>query len=600
MFAKSSPMETLYGDRRESRKAQGLHVRKRFKIRVFSVASNARVCYNVPIRGDDMAHIGFREDLYNEFKSDKNCLPDSDIIDAVVAFANTDGGYLYLGVENNGDITGLHKKHRDVTQLAAFVANKTVPPLSVRTEILDLEHPVLKISVPRMTTVVASSDGKIQRRRLKADGQPENIPMYPYEMASRLSSLRLLDYSAQPVPDAVYQDLDPVERERLRNIIRSYRGEISLLELSDEELDKSLQFVVTREGKLIPTFCGMLLIGKKEALRHHMPTAEASIQILSGTDIKVNDSFFLPILAAFEKISDAFTPWNSSGELDMGLYRMTVPDYDSRAFREALVNAFCHRDYSCLGRVLVQVNDEGISISNPGGFIEGIRADNLLDAEPHGRNPVLADAMKRIGLAERTGRGIDRIYEGSLLNGRLLPDYSGSTATSVRLFIPKGPTDKAFIRMISAEQKRLGRPLPIHSLLALNAVKQLHRATVQDVASQMHTEENRARVILETLAESGLVERVGTGRGRYYLLSPQYYKESNDSIAYVRNRDIDIIRYQELIMQLASAKGFVTRADAVELLHISPSQAYRVLQKLKESGKLLLKGNGAGAKYYPG
>lgn len=59
-------------------------------------------------------------------------------------------------------------------------------------------------------------------------------------------------------------------------------------------------------------------------------------------------------------------------------------------------------------------------ISNPGGFIEGINADNLLDAEPHGRNPVLADALKRIGLAERTGRGIDRIYEGSLLYGRLL------------------------------------------------------------------------------------------------------------------------------------------------------------------------------------
>ena len=67
----------------------------------------------------------------------------------------------------------------------------------------------------------------------------------------------------------------------------------------------------------------------------------------------------------------------------------------------------------------------------------------MLDAEPHGRNPALADAMKRIGLAERTGRGIDRIFEGSLLYGRLLPDYSNSTQSSVKLFIPKGPTDKA-------------------------------------------------------------------------------------------------------------------------------------------------------------
>ena len=466
-----------------------------------------------------MSNIGFKENLVNEFKSDRMCLPDSDIIDAVVAFANTDGGDLYLGVENDGEITGLHSRHKDITQLAAFIANRTVPPVSVRTEILEYDPPVLKISVPKRTSVVASSDGKIQRRRLKPNGEPENVPMYPYEITARLSSLSLLDYSAQPVPDATYQDLDPVERERLRNIIRSYRGETALLELNDEELDRALQLVVIQDGAIIPTFCGMLLIGRKEALKRHMPTAEASVQVLVGTDIKVNESFYFPILAAFEKISDAFSAWNHSEEMEQGLFRITIPDYDPRAFREALVNAFCHRDYSVLGRVLVQITDEGMTISNPGGFIEGIRVDNLLDAEPHGRNPALADAMKRIGLAERTGRGIDRIFEGSLLYGRLLPDYSSSTQSSVKLFIPKGPTDKAFICMVSEEQHRLGRSLPIHLLLTLDAVKQLHRASVQDVAERTHTVESRARVVLENLVESGLVERLGNGRGRYYIMS---------------------------------------------------------------------------------
>ena len=167
-----------------------------------------------------MSNIGFKENLVNEFKSDRTCLPDSDIIDAVVAFANTDGGDLYLGVENDGQITGLHNRHKDITQLAAFIANRTVPPVSVRSEILEFDLPVLRISVPKRPSVVATSDGKIQRRRLKPNGEPENVPMYPYEITARLSSLSLLDYSAQPVPDATYQDLDPVERERLRNIIR--------------------------------------------------------------------------------------------------------------------------------------------------------------------------------------------------------------------------------------------------------------------------------------------------------------------------------------------------------------------------------------------
>ena len=544
-----------------------------------------------------MSNIGFKENLVNEFKSDRTCLPDSDIIDAVVAFANTDGGDLYLGVENDGKITGLHNKHKDITQLAAFIANRTVPPVSVRTEILEYDSPVLKISVPKRTSVVASSDGKIQRRRLKPNGEAENVPMYPYEITARLSSLSLLDYSAQPVPDAAYQDLDPVERERLRNIIRSYRGETALLELNDEELDKALQLVTIQDGAIVPTFSGMLLIGRKESLKCHMPTAEASIQVLVGTDIKVNESFYLPILAAFEKISDTFSAWNHSEEMEQGLFRITIPDYDPRAFREALVNAFCHRDYSVLGRVLVQITDEGMTISNPGGFIDGIRADNLLDAEPHGRNPALADAMKRIGLAERTGRGIDRIFEGSLLYGRLIPDYSNSTQSSVKLFIPKGPTDKAFICMVSEEQQRLGRSLPIHLLLALDAVKQLHRASVQDVAERIHTDEGRVRVVLETLVESGLVERLGNGRGRYYIMSSRYSKKTNNAVEYVRNRDIDAPRHQELVMQLAQTKGEVTRADVVELLHVTPSQAYRILQKLKDAGQLSLEGKGAGAKY---
>lgn len=169
-------------------------------------------------------NIGFLEDMTHEFKSDKTRLQDSEIVDAVVAFANSDGGELYIGVEDDGEITGLHPAHMDITQLAAFIANKTVPPIAVRVERIDLDLPIAKIEVPKKTAIVSSSTGKIQRRRIKTDGSPENVPMYPYEIATRLSSLSLFDYSAQPVPDADYNDLDSVERERLRNIIRAYRG----------------------------------------------------------------------------------------------------------------------------------------------------------------------------------------------------------------------------------------------------------------------------------------------------------------------------------------------------------------------------------------
>ena len=543
-----------------------------------------------------MAKIGFAEDMTHEFKSDKNKLPDGEIIDAVVAFANTDGGELYLGVEDDGEITGLHREHLDITRLTAFVANKTVPPVPVRCEVLGLEKPVLCISVPRRTSITASSSGKIQRRRLKADGTPENIPMYPYEIAGRLSDLSLFDYSAQVVPGGAYQDLDPVERERLRNIIRDYRGESALLELGNEELDKALRLVVQEGDRLVPTFTGLLLIGRADRLKALMPTAESAVQVLEGTDIRVNESFYLPILSAFEKIAEYVSAWNREEEMDIGLFRISIPDFDKRAFREALVNAFCHRDYSSLGRVRVQINDEGMTVSNPGGFIEGINADNLLDAEPHGRNPVLADALKRIGLAERTGRGIDRIYEGSLLYGRLLPDYSQSTSSSVRLLIPKGLPDKNFVRMISEEQKRLGHSLPIYSLLVLNTLKQLHQATIQEIAKLLKRDEGRIKAVVETLVESGLVEALGTGRSRRYMLSSKAYGADNTA-AYIRQKGIDELRYDELVLALAKKQGTIRRADVVSLLHISPSKAFRILNRLMKEGKLRLQGKGAGAFY---
>ena len=534
------------------------------------------------------------ETMEIEFKSDVKKLSDSDLVDAVVAFANTNGGSLYLGIEDNGSVTGLNEQHKDITQLAAYIANRTVPPVSVKAEILDSEQPVLLIQVPKSRSIVAASNGKIQRRRLKADGTPENVPMYPYEISTRLSELSLLDFSAQPVPGAKYTDIDPLERERLRKIILAYNGEKNLLELSDEELDKALQFVVTTADQLVPTYTGLLLLGKAEKIREYMPTAESAFIMMRGTDVTTNESFFLPLLAAIEKITDFISARNTSEEMEMGMFRISIPEFDPRAVREAVVNAFVHRDYTQLGRVLVKLDADGLSVSNPGGFIEGVTYQNILTVEPHGRNPVLADALKRIGLAERSGRGVDRIFEGSLLYGRDLPDYSESTSRTVKLFIPRGVPDKRLVALISEEQKRTGSPLPLNSLLVLNVLKNNHRMSLADMSHECTIPESKLKTTLERLTESGLIDAMGSGRGRAYVLSAKAY---TDPIQHVRQTDIDAVRYKELVMTLARRKEYITRRDVIELLHVSPSQAYRQLKKLVDEGLLALDGTTSAAKY---
>lgn len=538
------------------------------------------------------------ETLTIEFKSDKNKYPDSDIFEAVVAFANTEGGDLYLGIEDWGEVTGVHQAHKDPTTLSAFIANNTVPPIAIRAEVIEDIKPVLKISVPKSySSIAATVSGKVLHRRLKANGEPENVPMYPAEFATRLSDLRMLDYSAMPLLQSSIDDFDNNEVQRLRKLILTYNGDASLLELTDEDLYKAMGFVREQNGALYPTITGILLLGKREALATYVPTFSTTFQVLEGTEVKINDDMQLPILATIERLDTYLSAWNPEQEIEIGLFRIAAPEYDKRAVREAMINAFSHRDYTKMGRVRIALEDEGMIVANPGGFVEGITLQNLLTAEPHGRNPSLADALKRIGLAERTGRGIDRIYEGSLIYGKPVPDYSRSTSTTVSLLIPKSKPDPQITKLISDETNRLGRPLSLNTLLVLNLLKDLPRSTVGQLSDAVYLSEVAIKTILDASIESGIVEAFGSGRGRTYILSPKVYRTKEQKMGYVRQVDIDASRYQELILNMAKTNPYISRADVIQLLHVDEGKAYRLLKELVQQGALELVNKGRYAKY---
>ena len=546
-----------------------------------------------------MAHEYGKETLSLEFKSDLKRLPDDDLLDAVVALANSDGGTVYLGVEDDGTPTGIDKVHQDAVGLSAMIANRTVPPVSARAQIVGTEKtPVMQIDVPKSRSVVSTKSGKVLRRRMKVDGTPESVPMYPYEIATRLSDLGRLDFSAQPVPDATRDDFDPLERDRLRRIIGTYQSsDRNLLELTDEELEKSLQLTVTVDGKTMPTLTGLLLLGKGESLKRFVPTHRASFQVMSGTDIKVNQDYAGPLLKTIEQINDMFSPWNPSAELSVGLFSMMVPEFDHRAFREALVNAFGHRDYTLLGRVRVQLDDAGLTIANPGGFVEGINIHNLLTAEPYGRNPCLMDALKRTGLAERTGRGIDRIFEGALNYGRPLPDYSRSNRRGVSVLLPRSVPDKAFVELLAEERERSGKSMSLDGLLILDKLKSERRCGFDVLPGSLDMSDQRLRTVLGQLTEAGLVESAGVGARRTYMLGAKVYRRSGRAMDYVRQSDIDRVRYPELIIKLMHEQKSVSKNDVMELLHLEGNQAYYQLRKLVLEGRAKKVGSGRNVRY---
>lgn len=535
-------------------------------------------------------------------------LPDNELVDTVVALSNTNGGQVYLGVEDDGTPTGVHSDHRDTTQLAALIANKTVPPVPARVSTLFLAADgsadedgvqVTAVEIPKSLAIVSSSEGKIMRRCLKADGTPESRPLYPYEIITRLSTLGQLDYSAFPVPGTSPDDFDSNELKHLRDILaRGQTSDRALLELPDEALLSSLRMTTLVDGKATPTVTGILLAGKSEVIASAIPTAAATFQVLEGTEVRVNEDFDQPLLYTIEKMREMLDPWNPEREVEDGLFRQSVPEFDGRAFREALVNAFGHRDYAAIGRVRVLIDDEGLTIASPGGFIEGVTLENLLIVEPHGRNECLMNALKRIGLAEKTGRGVDRIYEGSLHYGKPLPDYSRTTSANVSVFIARSAPDALFMRMLNEEIEKNGRPLSLKSLLVLDALKRQRRLTISGLSSQLHVADSAVRSAVEALVEAGLVEARGSSTARSYMLSGSVYARIGKSADFVRQSDIDGVRYPELIMKLARQQnGSVATRDVENLLHIHRKQAYRQLTKLVASGELKPVGRGGGAHY---
>lgn len=152
--------------------------------------------------------------------------------------------------------------------------------------------------------------------------------------------------------------------------------------------------------------------------------------------------------------------------------------------------------------------------------------------------------------------------------------------------------------MIAAHQNKSGQSLSITSLLILSELKQQRRASLHHLTSSIHLSDARARAAIEMLIEAGLIEAIGNGKSRNYILSSGAYKASGDPMGYIRQKDIDAIRYEELILNLINKQGYVTRSNVVSLLHISESTAYKLLKSMAEQGKLKLGSKGKYAKYF--
>lgn len=329
----------------------------------------------------------------------------------IVAFANTDGGVVIIGVDDDGLVVGVEGKPRKVEERVMGVCRTNCqPPLTPQVEIVTLNgQPLVIVSVAEGERLYTANDicyvraGSISRRatvdelhRLAMKTTPEA-------------------FERTPVSGKTWADLD---LPRLRKYLeRRSPGAVTANKISPQQLAVGLGLAVMRGEMAAPTVAGLMLFGLHPQWAR--PEWGLSGLRISGLDITDPIADRVECEGTADQLieqGEAFVRRNlrvASVFEDTGQYiqRRDVPEYPLFAAREAIANAVAHRDYSFPERITLRLFDDRLEVCNPGGLISGLRLEELLQKGGRSapRNRVIAGFLRERGKMETVGRGLLRI-----------------------------------------------------------------------------------------------------------------------------------------------------------------------------------------------
>lgn len=540
------------------------------------------------------------ESLTCEFK--RGSINDKALVEAVMCLANGEGGTLLIGVEDDGTVTGAtprHGRHTNTDLIQALVLNKTSPPCAVVAWLAPFgDQEILVIEVEPADTPTGTTDGVYKRRTIQTDGSPQCVPYLPNEMFSRHFSLRGRDFAEVPAREATLDDLSPREFDRFRRKAAEGTGDRVLASLDDGELGRALGVIRDNgSGDREITIGAILLFGRDHIIRKYVPNAEVAFQELNDDlSVRTNQISTSPLIRAADHLREQVMLRNPEEELTWGMLRVAIPRIPESAVREVVANALIHRDYAEQGAIRVQIDSEKFTVYSPGGFPPGVTIDNLLDvSQPRSR--ILADAFKRAGMVERTGRGIGIMYRSLLRIGRDTPHYGLSSPQSVMASISIGPADIEMARFIVAREHESGTPMKLRELQIMHELRQLGSASLEELSTATRSTVDATRHVITHLVQQGLVEVRGAGRSREYHLASAFFRYAEDREGYIRVRGVEGNQHEQMILQFVRAHGEITRADAARLCMLNATSASRLLRRLAAEGKLELQGERRWSRY---
>src|SRR5699024_2600946 len=266
--------------------------------------------------------------------------------------------------------------------------------------------------------------------------------------------------------ELVYEDwkklISAAAMERVREIMQKERVDESLSSLSDEELLSSIGAL--KNGYL--TKGSILLIAKSDVIARIIPEYRWSYRkMITDTDYLLRDDGTQAIPLALYELERYISADNTMVTVESGLVHPEFSTYPTIALREALLNAFGHRDYRLPGTIMLKQYKDKLILTNPGKFIGGITEKNILHHPPVTRNDHLMDLLDRLKLVNRSNLGVSRIYRSLLLEGKEPPIYN-EIGNNIELTFIASPLKTGFKNIVERLTES-GKILDVDHLLIL-------------------------------------------------------------------------------------------------------------------------------------
>jgi ATP-dependent DNA helicase RecG len=526
------------------------------------------------------------ESRHLEFKAASNDFDTGKLFEYCVALANEGGGKIILGVTD--------RRPRTVNGTRAFpepgqIEGRLFRTLRHRIPVEELfhqgnrEHRVLIFHIPgRLPATPWAFEGKFLRR-----AGEELIPI-PADELRLIFAEAAPDFSAEQTA-ATMSDLLPTAiadfRTRWARKSPALRAEL----WNDEDTLINAELLIDRQM----TNAALLLFGTRAALSRYLPQAEFIFEYRSGEEAgpaQERVEFREGFLSFNERLWELINLRNDRQSYQDGFFRYDIPTFSETSVREAVLNAFAHREDRLNGSDFVRQYSKRLEVISPGGFPVGITPENILEQQ-NPRNRRLAEALSRCGLIERSGQGMNLMVESAIRESKPLPDFSGSDAHEVRLTLRGTVQDTAFLRFLEKVGEEKLRSFSTHDFLALDALRR--EQPLSDVP----------KTRLPSLIEAGIVESFGRGKGVRYILSRSLYAEMGAKGVYTRRKGLDHETNKALVekhLRDSHPKG----APMKEFLQVLPSfnrsQVNRLLEELHSEGKAYMTGKNKGARWHAG